>query len=68
MNCRYPARWPVWADRQQKRWVVNTLSVFGAIHFYTQYFEWLGAQPLTLMIGGILALGIALLLVRYNAR
>jgi hypothetical protein len=58
----------IWADRQQKRWVVNTLSVFGAIHFYTQYFEWLGARPLTLMIGGVLALGIALLLVRYNSR
>ncbi|MEN9232057.1 MAG: hypothetical protein Q6L68_14225, partial [Thermostichus sp. DG02_5_bins_236] len=56
----------IWAARQNRRWVVNALSVFGAIHFYTQYFETLGASPLTLLIAGIVALGIAVALSRYN--
>ncbi len=56
----------LWAVQRQKRWVVNTLAVFGAIHFYTQFFERLGAQPLSLMIAGMMALVIALGVVRYN--
>jgi uncharacterized membrane protein len=58
----------LWAYKQQKIWVVNTLAVFGAIHFYTQYFERLGANPLSLMLAGILALTITLVLFRYNRR
>lgn len=56
----------IWAVKQQKRWVVNTLAVFGAIHFYTQFFERLGANPQSLMIAGLIALGIALFLFKYN--
>jgi hypothetical protein len=56
----------IWGIRQHRMWVVNTLTVFGAIHFYTQYFERLGAHPLTLMLGGIIALIIVLGLFRYN--
>ncbi|MGQ9838677.1 MAG: hypothetical protein ACUVRV_12135 [Cyanobacteriota bacterium] len=56
----------IWAARQNRRWVVNTLSVFGAIHFYTQYFENLGASPMTLLVAGIFALLIAVVLARYN--
>lgn len=56
----------IWAARQNRRWAVNALSVFGAIHFYTQYFETLGASPTTLLIAGILALSIAVALSRYN--
>lgn len=56
----------MWGIRQHRMWVVNTLTVFGAIHFYTQYFERLGAHPLTLMLGGIIALIIVLGLFRYN--
>jgi len=58
----------VWAVRVNRRWVVNLLAVFGAIHFYTQYFEWLGASPTTILGSGLAALGIALAIVRYNAR
>lgn len=58
----------VWAVRVNRRWVVNLLAVFGAIHFYTQYFEWLGASPSTILGSGIAALGIAMAIVRYNAR
>jgi len=56
----------IWGIRQHRMWVVNTLTVFGAIHFYTQYFERFGAHPLTLMLGGIIALIIVLGLFRYN--
>lgn len=56
----------VWAVRRNKRWVVNLLAVFGAIHFYTQYFERLGASPGSILVAGLVALGIALAIVRYN--
>ncbi|NER00113.1 MAG: hypothetical protein F6K30_26015 [Cyanothece sp. SIO2G6] len=56
----------IWAARQNRRWAVNALSVFGSIHFYTQYFENLGASPVTLLIAGIIALGIAVAIARYN--
>ena len=56
----------VWAARENRRWVVNLVSVFGAIHFYTQYFERLGASPGSIVVAGLGAIGIALALVRYN--
>jgi hypothetical protein len=56
----------VWAARANKRWVVNLLAVFGAIHFYTQFFERLGASPGSILVAGLVALGIALVIVRYN--
>ncbi|MEM0980796.1 MAG: hypothetical protein AAGH78_11035 [Cyanobacteria bacterium P01_H01_bin.58] len=58
----------IWAARQNRRWAVNALSVFGAIHFYTQYFENLGASPSNLLIAGIIALSIAVAIARYNQR
>ena len=58
----------IWAVRMNRRWVVNLLAVFGAVHFYTQYFERLGASPLTLILGGVIALGLAVGLARYNRR
>jgi hypothetical protein len=56
----------IWAVRLNRRWVVNTVAVFGAFHFYTQYFERLGASPATLVVGGVMALGFAVGLARYN--
>jgi iron complex transport system permease protein len=56
----------VWATRANKRWVVNLLAVFGAIHFYTQYFERLGASPGSILFAGLAALGIAFAIFRYN--
>lgn len=56
----------IWAARANRRWVVNLLAVFGAIHFYTQFFERLGASPSSILIAGIAALGIAFTIVRYN--
>jgi iron complex transport system permease protein len=56
----------VWAAAGNKRWVVNTVAVFGAIHFYTQYFELLGGHPASILFAGLIALGIAFAFVRYN--
>lgn len=56
----------LWAARRNRRWVVNLLAVFGAIHFYTQYFERLGASPGSILVAGLLALGITVMIVQYN--
>jgi iron complex transport system permease protein len=56
----------MWAAGQNRRWVVNTVSVFGAIHLYTQFFEHLGATPGSIVIAGLGAIGIAMALLRYN--
>lgn len=56
----------VWAWRCHRRWVLNTTAVFAGIHFYTQWFENLGATPGTVLIAGLLALGFAVVLKRLN--
>lgn len=50
----------IWAWKQNRRWVLNTVATFAGIHFYTQWFENLGASPGTVLVAGILALGFAL--------
>jgi hypothetical protein len=55
-----------WAFYERRRWVVNLAAIFGAIHFYTQWFENLGAEPVTVLFGGLVALGFALGLHRFN--
>jgi hypothetical protein len=57
--------WGVYANR---RWVVNAAAVFGAIHFYTQWFEYLGPNPLAILGGGILLVVFGLLLRWINGR
>lgn len=57
----------VWAAQNERRWLVNTTAVFGSIHFYTQWFERLGASPGSLFGAGAFALAILLELRRYNA-
>ena len=56
----------VWAARVNRRWAMNVAAVFGAIHFYTQWFERLGASPLSVLGGGLLMLIIAFALWRFN--
>lgn len=56
----------VWAAKNNRRWAVNLVAVFGAIHFYTQWFERLGATPGSVVIAGIITIGIALGLFRFN--
>lgn len=67
--------WPVvllaagiWAVRENKQWVVNIAAVFGAIHFYTQWFERLGLEPMSVLVGGLLMLAFALGLWMFNKR
>ena len=56
----------IWAARVNRRWVLNLAAVFGAIHFYTQWFEHLGADPISVLGGGIFMLVFALGLWRVN--
>ena len=55
-----------WAWKANRVWLINVLGVFGSIHFYTQWFETLGAQPESLFLGGVMAVGIAILFKRFN--
>ena len=56
----------LWAARANRRFVVNTAAAFGAIDFYTQWFERLGAEPLSITVGGLIVIAIAFALWRYN--
>jgi iron complex transport system permease protein len=58
----------IWAVWENRRWVVNIAAVFGAIHFYTQWFERLKLEPMSLFVGGLLMLAFALGLWMFNKR
>jgi iron complex transport system permease protein len=58
----------LWATHVGRRWVVNVAAVFGAIHFYTQWFDKLGASPLSFLLGGLLMLAFALGFWKFNRR
>jgi len=58
----------VWAARANRRWLVNVVAAFGAIHFYTQWFERLGATPASVLLGGLVMLVIAFALWSFNRR
>ncbi len=58
----------IWGVRANRRWVVNVAAVFGGIHFYTQWFAKLGANPLSVLLAGILVLAFALALWRFNRK
>jgi len=57
-----------WAASVNRRWLVNIAAGFGAIHFYTQWFERLGATPASVLLGGVAMLAIALALWAFNRR
>lgn len=56
----------IWAVRENRRWVLNLTAVFGAIHFYTQWFEHLSATPGSVLTAGLLTLGAAVVLWKWN--
>lgn len=58
----------LWAVKVNRRWLVNVVAVFGAIHFYTQWFEKLGATPVSVLLGGVMMLAVALALWAFNKR
>jgi iron complex transport system permease protein len=55
-----------WAARTNRRWVVTTAAVFGAIEFYTQWFEQLGAEPWAIIVAGLTVVAFAIALWLYN--
>jgi iron complex transport system permease protein len=55
-----------WAVVANRRWVVNVAAVFGAIHFYTQWFEQLGPSPFSVLGGGLLLIGFGAALAWFN--
>jgi iron complex transport system permease protein len=58
----------IWAVRVNRRWLVNLVAVFAGIHFYTQWFERLGATPLSVLLGGLAMLASAVALWMFNRR
>lgn len=58
----------IWGWKEHRAWVLNIAATFGGIHFYTQWFERLGATPLTLLAAGILALFFAITLRTLNLK
>ena len=57
-----------WAAKNGRRFLVNTVATFGAIHLYTQWFERFGADPITVIVAGLATILIGLALWRYNRR
>jgi iron complex transport system permease protein len=58
----------IWAVQVNRRWLVNLVAVFAGIHFYTQWFERLGATPLSVLLGGLVMLASAFALWMLNRR
>ena len=58
----------IWGASRNRRWVVNSAAVFGGMHFYTQWFEHLGASPGSIIAAGVLAIGGAVALRSLNSR
>jgi iron complex transport system permease protein len=58
----------VWGARNGRRFMVNTVAVFAGIHFYTQWFEWVGAEPISVILGGIATIAMGLALWKYNQK
>lgn len=58
----------LWAIVANRRWVVNIVAVFGAIHFFVQWFWFLGASPVSILGGGLLLIAFGFALRAFNQR
>jgi hypothetical protein len=58
----------IWAVQVNRRWLVNLIAVFAGIHLYTQWFERLGATPLSVLLGGLVMLASAFAFWIFNRR
>ncbi len=57
----------IWlGTRDHRRFLANTALVFLAIHFYTQLFETLGAEPIILVFAGLSMVGAAVGVARFD--
>ncbi len=56
----------LWAFLENKRWAVNLVIVLATIHFYTQYFNRLGATPSAVLVAGLLGVFFAMGVLRVN--
>ncbi len=56
----------IWAARANRRWVVTAAATFAAINFYTQWFERIGAHPMSIILAGLTIVAVAVGLWRYN--
>lgn len=56
----------LWAARANRPWVLNLAAVFGAILFYTQWFEKLGPNPFSVLVAGLITLALAIAIWKYN--
>lgn len=50
----------VWGAKRGRRFMVNTVAVFGAIEFYTQWFERIGLYSSSVLIAGVVTVLIGL--------
>jgi iron complex transport system permease protein len=57
-----------WGAKHGRRFMVNTAAVFGALNFYTLWFDSLGMQPESVIVAGIATVAFALGLWRYNRK
>ena len=55
-----------WGARNGRRFLVNAIATFGAIHFYTQWFERLGADPMSVIGAGLVTIAIGFAIWKYN--
>lgn len=57
-----------WGARNGRRFLVNAVATFGGIHFYTQWYERLGAEPVSVIGAGLATIAIGFAFWRYNFR
>jgi iron complex transport system permease protein len=57
-----------WGAKNGRRFLVNTVAVFGGIHFYTQWFELIGFHPVSVILGGGAIVAFGLGLWKYNQK
>ncbi len=48
----------IWAWRENRRWPLVAATAFGAIHFYTQFFERIGPHPAAIALAGLSSVAI----------
>jgi len=56
----------IWSWKQNRRWVLNAVAIFGGIHFFTQSFMHLDTSPSSVLIAGLITIGFTLGIKRIN--